>query len=69
MIEQAVSLEPFRVIGGFWTTTQTDERNGSVVGILRFKGLSERVTGDHSKSIRESKDLFTVVAGSSEVVG
>lgn len=69
MVEEAVSLEPVRVVGGFRTATQTNVRDGGVVGVAGVKRLSEGVTGDHAKSIGECGNLFTSVTGSSKIVG
>jgi hypothetical protein len=60
MLEEVVSLEPFRVICGLRSATETNVGNHIVIRIrfCLFKGLSEGVALKHVRSVVEGGNVL-----------
>lgn len=68
VLEEVVSLEPFGIVGGFWSTSEAHVRDGGVIGTPRGKGPPEGITLEHPKPIREGRNLLPLEARSREIV-
>jgi hypothetical protein len=69
VLEKVISLEPFGIVGGFRSTTETNVGDRGVIGTLGVEGPPERASRNHSKSIREGRDVLALVARANKIVG